>query len=63
MPRSKIKIEVEPTGKRFFISEPKNCLKSIQEAGIGIKSVCGGDGTCGKCRIMFMNGSADEPNQ
>ncbi|MCL5771070.1 MAG: ASKHA domain-containing protein [Actinobacteria bacterium] len=63
MPKSKIKIEVEPIGKRFFIDEPANCLKSIQDAGIEIKSVCGGKGTCGKCRIMFMNGSANEPNE
>lgn len=63
MPKSKIKIEVEPIGKRFFINEPTNCLKAILDAGIEIKSVCGGKGTCGKCRIMFMNGSANEPNE
>ncbi|MCL6088445.1 MAG: 2Fe-2S iron-sulfur cluster-binding protein, partial [Actinobacteria bacterium] len=61
MSKNKIKIQIEPIGIRFFLDSPKNCLKAIQEAGIEIKSVCHGKGTCGKCRIMFMNGKLKEP--
>lgn len=63
MSKNKIKIEVEPIGIRFFLGSPANCLKSIQDAGIEIKSVCRGKGTCGKDRIMFMNGSIKEPTE
>ncbi|MHB1346764.1 MAG: ASKHA domain-containing protein [Candidatus Humimicrobiaceae bacterium] len=61
MQKNKIKIEVEPIGMRFFSANPVNCLKAIQEAGIEIKSICRGKGTCGKCRIIFLGGTADEP--
>jgi len=54
MPK-KIKIEVNPIGKRFFLQKPTNGLKAITDAGIGIKTVCGGKGTCGKCRIIILN--------
>ncbi|MCE5329018.1 ASKHA domain-containing protein [bacterium] len=63
MSKNKIKIQVEPIGIRFFLGKPTNCLKAIQDAGIEIKSVCRGKGTCGKCRILFMNGKQKEPNE
>jgi uncharacterized 2Fe-2S/4Fe-4S cluster protein (DUF4445 family) len=63
MPKNKIKILVEPIGLRFFINSPVNCLKAIKDAGIEIKSLCRGKGTCGKCRIIFMNGSSINPTE
>ncbi len=51
----KIKIEVEPIGKRIYLREPANGLEALTENGIGVKSVCGGKGTCGKCRIIILN--------
>ncbi len=51
----KIKIDVEPIGKRIYIKKPTNGLNALVDAGIGIKTVCGGEGTCGKCRIMILN--------
>lgn len=55
MENGKIKISVEPIGKRIFLNEPAGGLKAIIDAGLGIKSVCGGKGTCGKCRIVILN--------
>ncbi|MBM3702845.1 MAG: DUF4445 domain-containing protein [Actinobacteria bacterium] len=55
MENGKIKISVEPIGKRIFLSEPAGGLKAIIDAGLGIKSVCAGKGTCGKCRIVILN--------
>jgi len=55
MSKKKIKIEVEPIGKRFFLEEPTNALKAITGSGIGIKSECGCIGVCGKCRIIILN--------
>ena len=52
----KIKIEIEPIGKRVYIDKPTNGMKAISDAGIEMKSVCGGRGTCGKCRITILNG-------
>ncbi|MBU4482582.1 MAG: DUF4445 domain-containing protein [Actinobacteria bacterium] len=55
MENGKIKIIVEPIGKRIFLNEPTGGLKAIIDAGLGIKSVCAGKGTCGKCRIVILN--------
>ena len=63
MRSKKIKIEIEPIGKRIILSKPTNGLKAIADAGISIKSVCGGKGTCGKCRIVIPNGKNNLPNE
>ena len=63
MVNKNIKIEVEPIGKRFFLDKPTNGLKAIINTGIGIKTVCGGKGTCGKCRIVILNGKVNPPNE
>jgi Uncharacterized metal-binding protein len=55
-------IEIEPIGKRIELNEPKNALAAIIEAGIGLKTVCGGKGTCGKCRIAILDSTAGAPN-
>jgi uncharacterized 2Fe-2S/4Fe-4S cluster protein (DUF4445 family) len=36
-------------------------LVAAREAGIGILSPCGGNGTCGKCKVV-VEGDASEPN-
>jgi len=51
----KIKIVIEPIGKRIFLNKPTCGLKAIINAGVGIKSVCAGKGICGKCRIVILN--------
>ena len=63
MPKNKIKIQVEPIGIRFFTDSSINCLKAIKDAGIEIKSICRSKGTCGKCRIIFINGSEVNPTE
>ncbi len=55
MENGKIKIIIEPIGKRIFLNKPVCGLKAIIDAGLGIKSVCAGKGTCGKCRIVILN--------
>jgi uncharacterized 2Fe-2S/4Fe-4S cluster protein (DUF4445 family) len=60
--QGKIKIDVEPIGKRISLEKPTNGLKAIVGAGIGIKTVCGGQGVCGKCRIIIMDKNIKPPN-
>src|SRR4030042_5190722 len=61
MKKNKIKIDIEPIGKRIFLDVPEKALDAIREAGIGIKSVCAGKGTCGKCRIVLLDKSGNAP--
>jgi len=60
--QKKIKISIEPIGRRILLEEPANGLDAILDAGIGIKSVCAGKGTCGKCRILIMDKDRKPPN-
>ncbi len=60
--QKKIKISIEPIGRRILLEEPTNGLDAILDAGIGIKSVCAGKGTCGKCRILIMDKDRKPPN-
>ncbi len=53
--QKKIKVSIEPIGRRILLEKPANGLDAIRSAGIGIKSVCAGKGTCGKCRILIMD--------
>lgn len=54
--KNKIRLEVEPIGKRIFLDGPKNGLDALKGSGIDIKSLCAGRGACGKCRIMILDG-------
>lgn len=60
--QKKIKISIEPIGKRVLLERPTNGLEAILKAGIGIKSVCAGKGTCGKCRIIIRDKDRKPPN-
>ena len=63
MSDGKIKIKIEPIGKKILLSKPVNGLKTIIDAGIGIKSVCAGKGTCGKCRIIMLGREKKQANK
>ena len=34
-----------------------NLLSAVKAAGLGIDSECGGRGTCGECRVRFLEGA------
>ena len=53
---TKIIVDFEPLSRRTFISPDKNFYELLLNSGIYIRSLCGGLGTCGKCRIRFQKG-------
>ena len=46
----------EPVGKRISINSDETILDAARAAGIDLESVCGGEGTCGLCRIRLIKG-------
>src|SRR5512143_1021723 len=54
-------IDFEPIGKRVDVAPGTDLLEAARQAGIGLASVCGGEGTCGRCRVMIMSGSVTPP--
>jgi uncharacterized 2Fe-2S/4Fe-4S cluster protein (DUF4445 family) len=58
---STFEIDFEPIGKRVQVKPGTDLLDAARQAGIGLASVCGGEGTCGRCRIMVMSGNVTPP--
>ncbi len=56
-------ITIEPVGKRVKVSAGSNLLSVLQEQGIGLVTTCGGNGTCGACKVATISGEYSEINQ
>jgi uncharacterized 2Fe-2S/4Fe-4S cluster protein (DUF4445 family) len=44
-------ITFEPVGKRATCDKPMTVLEAAREAGVEILALCGGLGSCGRCRV------------
>ncbi len=56
-----LEVDFEPVGRRVDVAADSNLLDAARQAGIGLASVCGGEGTCGRCRVVIMNGDVSAP--
>ena len=52
----KFQVVLLPSGKRGIGSEGKTVLEVSRESGIEIESLCGGNRSCGKCKVKRMEG-------
>lgn len=50
-------VDFEPIGRRVVAEEGETILQVAQRGGIGLAAVCGGAGTCGRCRVQVMTGA------
>ncbi len=48
----KFTVKFSPIGKRVMENRPRLLLDIAREEGVGLKSLCGGKGKCGKCKVM-----------
>jgi len=53
-----ITVTFEPEGRRVRVPLETSVFQAASDAGIGIRTECGGEGTCGKCRVIVKNKSA-----
>lgn len=51
-----IVIDFEPLSRRIYYSDYQTIYHALAKAGIRIKSLCGGKGTCGKCKLLIQKG-------
>ena len=42
----------QPSGRQGYVAEGKTLLDAAREMGVEIESICGGQQTCGKCKII-----------
>ncbi|MHB8092627.1 MAG: ASKHA domain-containing protein [Syntrophales bacterium] len=54
-------VTFSPSDARLKVDDGENLLQAAMEAGIHINASCGGNGTCGKCRVKIINGKVDSP--
>ena len=50
-----MKITFEPEGVTIRAKKGLKIIEAAEQAGIGIESICGGRGLCGKCRIKIIS--------
>ncbi len=53
---AKIKVIFQPSGRRGELEEGITLLDAARHLGVDIESICGGKGTCGKCKVRIEEG-------
>jgi len=56
-----IYVDFEPVGRRGNCPEGATLLDSARQLGVELVSLCGGVGTCGRCRVQILIGDVSEP--
>ncbi len=48
-----------PDDVRVSVPKGTTVLDAAMEAGVHINASCGGQGTCGRCRVKLVSGTVD----
>ncbi|MCJ7777095.1 MAG: ASKHA domain-containing protein [Sedimentisphaerales bacterium] len=54
--RGKYSVCFEPIGLKAEVQSGTNLLEAAHKAGVYLSSTCGGDGFCGKCKVIIERG-------
>lgn len=49
--KKNLSVLVEPWGQEIQYPRGKNLMRVLNQAGINFKYSCGGDGSCGRCKV------------
>ncbi len=52
-----ILVDFEPISRRLYVSKENSIYELLNEINIPFRSICGGIGTCGKCKILVQKGN------
>lgn len=58
----KHKVIFQPSGRRGEVEEGKSLIEAAQQLGVDLESICGGKGTCGKCKVRVDEGYFEKDN-
>jgi len=48
-----------PHNKEIVVNEGENLIRAAMDAGVHINASCGGEGVCGKCRVVVEEGNLE----
>jgi uncharacterized 2Fe-2S/4Fe-4S cluster protein (DUF4445 family) len=51
-----VKVTFEPAGRSVFVLPGTSLMEAAGRAGLILQSPCGGQGTCGKCKVQVTQG-------
>ncbi len=54
-------IDFEPIGRRGKCQKKESILACARRLGVGINSICGGEGTCHSCKVQVLSGTVSKP--
>lgn len=57
MKTQEIKVTFQPSGRSVYVLPGTTLLEAAGRAGIILQTPCGGQGTCGKCRVKLTGGT------
>jgi len=60
--RGFIKVTFQPLGQSVYVPAGETALDAALEGGLELHTPCGGHGTCGGCRVVFVS-AAPEPTR
>ena len=53
MPQKIHRVIFQPDGRTLYVPDGQTLLEAARSAGIHVESPCGGQGTCGGCRVII----------
>jgi len=58
-------IDFEPVGRRGECQKNESLLACARQLGVGISSICGGEGICHSCKVQILSGTVSKltPNE
>ena len=62
MLNKQVRVKFESHGREVFVLPGTKILEAAARGGLTLQTLCGGTGTCGKCRVRITAG-ASEPTQ
>ncbi|NTV36222.1 MAG: DUF4445 domain-containing protein, partial [Anaerolineaceae bacterium] len=56
-------VTLEPLGRRIKVLKGTTVLEAAQNAGVEVMAVCGGNGSCGTCKVLAVSGNFSPPGK
>ncbi|MFQ5534551.1 MAG: ASKHA domain-containing protein [Sphingomonadales bacterium] len=50
-----VSVVFQPSGRRFSVARGETLFEIAADAGVAVDAVCGGNGSCGKCKVRIAD--------